>query len=229
MATGVVAVAVAALLGACGGGESADSNEPAGTYDLKVTEASFPTEQDLGQTSLLRIGVRNSGDKTVPMLVVTASLAGKEGSSSRLPFGVREQQAGLAVPDRPVWVLAPGYPKLDGSNEPGGGETSNLKTFSLGPLKAGEATTAVWKLSAVKAGDYTVVYEVGAGLSPEVKAQTEGGVAPGGSFEVSISSETPNVEVTDNGDLVPAQQNKEPAQGEPGGEHARVVPRSEGE
>jgi hypothetical protein len=223
-------LAVAALLGACGGEEkSADANEPAGTYDLKVTEAAFPTEQDLGQTTLLRIGVRNTGDKTVPALVVTASLAGEDGSSSRLPFGVRERQAGLAQPDRPVWVLAPGYPKLDGSSDPGGASTSNLKTFSLGPLKAGETTTAVWKLSAVKAGDYTVAYEVGAGLSAGAKAQTEGGVAPGGTFEVSISSEPPNTEVTDDGEVVPAQQNKEPVQGQPEGEHARVVPRGEGE
>jgi hypothetical protein len=223
-------VAVAALLGACGGEEkSADANERAGTYDLKVTEAAFPTEQDLGETTLLRIGVRNTGDKTVPALTVTATLDGDDGRSSRLPFGVRERQAGLAQPDRPVWVLSPGYPKLNGSSERGGAETSSLKTFSLGPLKAGETTTAVWKLSAVKAGDYTVLYEVGAGLSPEVKARTEGDVAPGGSFKVSISSEPPNTEVTDSGDVVPAKQNKEPAQGEPGGERARVVPRSEGE
>jgi hypothetical protein len=223
-------VAVAALLGACGGEEkSADANEPAGTYDLQVTEASFPTEQDLGQTSLLRIGVRNSGDKTVPALVVTASIAGEDGGGSRLPFGVRERQAGLAQPDRPVWVLAPGYPKLNDSSDPGGAGTSNLKTFSLGPLKAGETTTAVWKLSAVKAGDYTVVYEVGAGLSAGAKARTDGGVAPGGSFEVSISSEPPNTEVDDDGEVVPAQQDKEPAQGQLGGEGARVVPRGDGE
>ncbi len=223
-------MAVAALLGACGGDEkSADANEPAGTYDVKVTEASFPAEQDLGQTALLRIGVRNTGEKTVPALTVTATLEGEDGMSSRLPFGVRERQAGLAQPDRPVWVLSPGYPRLDGSNQPGGAETSNLKTFALGPLKAGETTTAVWKLSAVRAGEYTVSYKVGAGLSSEVKARTEGGGAPGGSFKVTITSEPPNTEVTDDGEVVPAKQNAEPAQAGPGGERARVVPRGEGE
>jgi len=223
-------VAVAALLGACGGGEeSADSNEPAGTYDLKVTEASFPAEQDLGETALLRISVRNSGEKTVPALTVTASIAGEEGSNSRLPFGVRERQEGLAQPDRPVWVLSPRYPKLNGSNEAGGAETSNRKTFALGPVKAGETTTAVWKLSAVRAGDYTVVYRVGAGLSPEVKARAEDGGALDGSFEVTITREPPNTEVTDDGEVVPAKRNAEPPLAEPGGERARVVPRSEGE
>jgi len=230
VATGVAAMAVAALLGACGGEEkSADANEPAGTYDVKVTEASFPTEQDLGQSALLKIGVRNTGEKTVPALTVTASIAGEAGSNSALPFGVRERQAGLAQPDRPVWVLSPGYPKLNGSGEPGGAETSNRKTFALGPLKAGETTTAVWKLSAVKAGDYTVVYEVGAGLSSEVKARTEGGVAPGGSFKVTIASEPPNTEVTDSGEVVPAERNQQRPHAKPGGERARVVPRSEGE
>jgi hypothetical protein len=223
-------VAVAAMLGACGGDEkSADANEPAGTYDLRVTEASFPAEQDLGQTSLLRIGVRNTGEKTVPALTVTATLEGEEGTASRLPFGARERQAGLAQPDRPVWVLSPGYPKLAGSSQPGGAETSNLKTFALGPLKAGETTTAVWRLSAVRAGEYTVAYLVGAGLSSEVKARTEGGGAPGGSFKVKISAEPPNTEVTDSGEVVPAKRNAEPAQAEPGGERARVVPRNEGE
>ena len=66
-------MAVAVLLGACGGESSSDSNERAGTYDLRVTEASFPTEQQLGQTSLLRLGVRNSGEETVPNLTVTMS------------------------------------------------------------------------------------------------------------------------------------------------------------
>ena len=117
-----------------------------------MTEASFPTEQHLGQTSLLRLGVRNTGKKTVPALTVTISIAGKQGQTSSLPFGVRDPQAGLAQPDRPVWVLAAGYPKLAGSAEPGGATTSNRKTFDFGPLKPGETTEAVWKLSAVKAG-----------------------------------------------------------------------------
>jgi hypothetical protein len=223
-------VAVAALLGACGGSEeSADSNERAGTYDLEVTEASFPAKQDLGETAVLRIGVRNSGEKTVPTLTVTASIAGEDGTNSRLPFGIRERQAGLAQPDRPVWVLSPRYPKLNGSNEAGGAETSNRKTFALGPLKAGETTTAVWKLSAVRAGDYTVVYKVGAGLSAEVKARAEDGGGLDGSFKVTITREPPNTEVTDDGEVVPAKRNAKPPLASPGGERARVVPRGAGE
>jgi hypothetical protein len=193
---------MAVLLAACGGGSSSDANEHAGTYSLRVTDASFPGEQQLGETSLLRLGVRNTGKKTVPTLAVSISLAGKEGADSNIAFAVREPQAGLAQPDRPAWVLAAGYPKLDGSSEAGGSTTSNPKTFALGPLKPGETTTAVWKLTAVRVGHYTVTYDVGAGLSPDVKAKTTNGVAPGGSFVADITSKLPETEVTSNGEVV---------------------------
>lgn len=196
-------MAVAVLLGACGGGESSsDANEHAGTYEVKVTEASFPTEQRLGQTSLLRLGVRNEGEKALPTLTVTISLAGKQGTDSTLPFGVRDETVGLAQPDRPAWVLSAGYPKLDGSKEKGGGTTASPKTFSLGPLQPGKTTEAVWKLTAVRQGHYTVLYRVGAGLATNVHAKTEGGVAPGGSFVVDVSSVPPETEVNAAGEVI---------------------------
>jgi len=195
-------VALAALLGACGGESSSDANQPAGTYDVRVTHASFPTEQRLGQTSLLQLGVRNTGAKTVPALTVTISIAGKEGRYSSLPFGIRDPQAGLAQPDRPVWVLAQTYPRLVDSPSPGGASTSNRKTFSFGPLGPGETTEAVWKLSAVKAGKFTLLYDVGAGLNSGIRAKTTGGVAPGGSFATEITSQLPDTEVSDAGEVV---------------------------
>lgn len=196
-------MAVAALLGACGGGDSSsDSNEPAGTYRATVTTASFPTEQNLGQTSVLRLGVRNDGDKTIPALAITIGIAGEEGTTSSLPFGIRDPQVGLAQPDRPVWVLAATYPRLDGSSEPGGTSTSNPKTFDFGPLKPGETTNAVWKLSAVRAGKYTLLYRVDAGLSGSAKAKTDGDVAPGGTFVTEITQDLPETKVTDDGEVV---------------------------
>ncbi len=195
-------MAVAVLLAACGGGESSDAGEAAGTYDVRVTEASFPTEQDLGQTSLLKLGFRNSGAKTVPVLAVTVSIAGKQGESSTLPFAVHDQTPGVAQGDRPVWVLAATYPRLQGSSEPGGASTSNAKTFAFGPLKPGQTTKAVWKLSAVRAGKYTLRYSVAAGLGGKAKAETSGGVAPGGSFVTEITTDLPDTEVTDSGEVV---------------------------
>jgi len=195
-------VAVAALLGACGGESSSDANEPAGTYRATVTGASFPTEQNLGQTSVLRLGVRNDGEKTIPALAITIGIAGEQGTTSSLPFGIRDPQVGLAQSDRPVWVLASTYPRLAGSSDPGGTSTSNPKTFDFGPLKPGETTNAVWKLSAVRAGKYTLLYRVDAGLGGNAKAKTDGDVAPGGTFVTEITSDLPETEVTDDGEVV---------------------------
>jgi hypothetical protein len=201
-------VAVAALLAACGGESSSDANQPSGTYRVHVSEASFPTKQRLGQTSLLQLGIRNTGKKTIPALTVTINVAGKAGRTSSLPFGVHDPQVGLAQSDRPVWVLSETYPRLVGSSEPGGATTSNRKTFAFGPLKAGQTTRAVWKLSAVKAGKFTLLYRIDAGLSGSAKAETDGGVAPGGSFVTEITQELPETEVTDNGEVVEIPQSK---------------------
>jgi hypothetical protein len=198
----VLAVLLSLALAACGGGSSSDANEAEGSYDVKVTDASFPTEQHLGQTYLLDLGVRNTGDKTIPALTVNVSIKGKEGEGSTLPFGIRDPQPELAQPDRPVWVLAAHYPKFAGSTASGGAETSNQKTFDFGPLKKGATADTVWKLSAVKAGNYTLVYSVEAGLSGATKAKTGGGAAPGGSFTVKISSAERNTEVNDRGEVV---------------------------
>lgn len=199
---------MAALLGACGGGDSSAAEEPTGTFQVKVTEAKFPTLQRLGQTSLLQLGIRNTGERTVPGLSVTVTIAGKRGESSSLPFAINDPQPELAQPERPVWVLSSTYPRLQGSTDPGGASTSNGKTFSFGPLKPGETTKAVWKLSAVRAGRYTLLYRINAGLDGEAKAETKGGVAPGGSFSTEITQRLPQTEVNDSGEIVEIEKGK---------------------
>lgn len=208
IAIGFAALAVAASLGACGGDSSTASEEPSGTFPVAVTEAAFPSVQRLGQTSQLRLAVENTGERTVPMLTVTFTIKGRQGENSSLPFGVSDPQPELAQPDRPVWVLAATYPRLQGSSDPGGASTSNFKTFALGPLKPGETTRAVWKLSAVRAGRYTLAYRIDAGLGGEAKAKTRGGVAPGGSFSTEITDRLPETEVTDSGEIVEIEKGK---------------------
>jgi len=209
IATGFAALAVAALLGACGGDDSsADSNEPTGTFPVKVTEAKFPTLQRLGQTSLLQLGIRNTGDRTIPGLLVTFTIAGERGESSSLPFGVNDPQPGLAQPYRPVWVLSETYPRLSGSTTAGGASTASRKTFSFGALKPGKTVKAVWKLSAVRAGKFDLLYRIDAGLRGEAKAETKGGVAPGGSFSTEITERLPETEVTDDGEIVEIKKGK---------------------
>jgi hypothetical protein len=211
MAVGAAALILSVAVSACGSESSSDSNETAGTYRVKVVTAEFPTEQRLGETTLMRIGVRNTGRKTVPALTETISIAGKEGQTSALPFAIRDPEPGLADPYRPVWVLSEHYPKLAGSSAPGGAETSIHKTYNFGPLKPGATTEAVWKLTASKTGRFTVVYKVNVGLSGKAKAETVSGVAPGGSFAVQITSEPPNTIVTDSGEVVEIGKQKRSA------------------
>jgi len=202
LAATLLALAAAVSLSACGGGESRNANEAPGTYHVKVVKAEFPPKQRLGETTLLRLGVRNTGEQALPSLTVSISGGDKHSRDSSLPFGYRDPASGIAQPDRPIWALAEGYPKLDGSGERGGAETAELKTFDFGPLKPGATAEAVWKLSAVKAGSYRLFYEVGAGLSSETKAETANGAEAGGSFTVQISDVPPEVEVKDNGEVV---------------------------
>lgn len=197
-----LAAALALSVAACGSESSSDANEATGSFQVKVTDASFPTNQRLGQTSLMRLGIRNTGQKALPALIVSVSVAGKEGQGSTLPFGIRDPQPELAQPDRPVWVLAAHYPKFAGSATPGGAETSNQKTYDFGPLKSGATANLVWKLSAVKSGHYALLYTIDAGLGSQAKAETASGVEPGGSFSVQISSARLNKEVTDSGEVV---------------------------
>lgn len=202
MIAGALAAAVALSIAACGEESSSDSNEPSGTFRVNVTRASFPTRQHLGQTSLMKLGIRNTGKKTVPALTVNVSIAGDEGQTSTLPFAIHDPQPELAQPDRPVWVLAAHYPKFAGSSSPGGAETSNQKTYDFGPLKPGKTADLVWKLSAVKSGHYDLLYAIDAGLGAQAKAKTGGGVKPGGSFSVQISPARLDKEVTSSGEVV---------------------------
>jgi hypothetical protein len=105
-------------------------------------------------------------------------------------------------------VLSASYPRLFGSSDPGGASTLSRKTFAFGPLKPGETTRAVWKLSAVRAGQYDLLYSVDAGLGGKARAVTEGGQAPGGSFATVISNQLPDTEVTDSGEVVEIEKGK---------------------
>jgi hypothetical protein len=210
-ATGLAALALAASLAACGG-SSSGPEEPEGRYEVKVVKAAFPAKQDLGQTSLLRIAVRNTGDRAVPDAGITISIAGKEGQSSSLPFGIHDPQPDLSLADRQVWVVAEGYPKPDGATTKRGGvTTSSRKTYDFGALQPGKTVEGIWKLSAVKAGHFTVLYQVDAGLGGKARAETDTGVTPGGTFKVQVTPVTPNVEVTDSGEVV--EIGKEQGQG----------------
>lgn len=188
-----------------GGGERQDENEPSGKYPVEINTASFPTRQRLAQTSFLRLGVENTGRKALPTLAITISIAGKQGENAILPFSIRSRQPGLAIPDRPVWILENNYPRLAGSSQPAGAQTANKKTFDFGELKPGDTTEAAWKVTPVQPGSYTLTYRVDAGLTGNAKAVTGDGGPPSGSFVVEISDVPPQTRVNDQGQVVEIQ------------------------
>jgi hypothetical protein len=191
---------LAPLASGCGGGggERQDESEPSGRFPVNIVTSSFPTRQRLAQTSLLRIGVENTGQREVPALAVTISMD----KNAIHPFSTFDTQPGLADPDRPVWILENDYPRLAGSNRPAGAETANDKTFDFGPLAPGDTLEAVWKVTPVRAGVYTIDYQIDAGLTGKAKAVTSGGGPPTGSFSVRISDEPPDTRVNDQGEVV---------------------------
>ena len=74
-----------------------------------MNAAKFPTDQRLAQTSDLRLEIENTGSEQVPNLAVTIWTGDEKAGGS---FSVRSDQPGLADPNRPVWILENGFPKL---------------------------------------------------------------------------------------------------------------------
>jgi len=186
-------------LAACGsGGARQDANEPAGKFPVKIVTSSFPTRQRLAETSLLRLGVQNTGDKAVPALAITISID----KNAVHPFSYYDPQPGLADPDRPVWILENDYPKLAGQKSSAGAQTANDKTFDFGSLKPGKTVEAEWKVTPVRGGIYTIDYQVDAGLNGKAKAVTADGSPPTGSFAVKISTQPPQTRINDKGQVI---------------------------
>lgn len=159
--------AAALLVAGCGGGQRQDANEPSGTFNVEVVDASFPKRQHLSQQERMVIQVRNADTRTIPMLAVTVD-----------SFSVREDRPDLADPNRPVWIVDSG---------PRGGTTAYVSTWALGGLRPGQTRTFTWRVTPVRSGRHRVAYRVAAGLNGKAKAQLAGGQIPEGSFAVDVS------------------------------------------
>ena len=204
----LTAIAVlASAVTACGDdSEPQDANEPTGEFPVEVVAAKFPTEQRLAQTSDLQLEVENTGDEEVPDLAVTI-FTGDEPAGG--PFSVASDQPGLADPNRPVWILENGFPKLVTPEAkdldqapPGGAEAAQTNTFSFGPLATGDGRDIVWRVTPVQAGTYTVHYQIAAGLDGNAKAVTSDGSPVEGEFVVTITDKPPRARVDDAGNVV---------------------------
>jgi hypothetical protein len=211
LAVGATVAVLAGIAAGCGGGDDSANDEDR-TYTASVVSDGFPARQQLGETTLMRVRVRNEGERTIPALVVSVTVGGEAGAGSSLPFGVRVGEPGLAQPDRPVWVLSESYPKRGGSDEPGGTEGASPKSFNFGPLKPGRAVEGVWQLTAVRSGDYEVLYKVDAGVAGGARLENENGTPPRGRLAVTITDQVPDQTVNDQGEVVEVREPK-PAAG----------------
>ena len=170
-----LAAALLAALGVagCGGGERQDANEPSGTYKVQIIDASFPQDQALAKQEAFTIQVKNlETQRALPNVAVT--IGDEKGNG----FTSRSAQAGLADPERPVWIV---------DVAPAGGVTAYTNTWALGELGPGELKTFTWKVTAVQPGVHTVNWKVAAGLQGKAKAQLADGSTPAGSISVDVS------------------------------------------
>jgi hypothetical protein len=206
IASGLALMGGTATLAACGSDESArqDADEPEGEFPVEVDEAKFSNRQRLAETSDLLLTVRNIGDEQIPELSVTIETDdGADGS-----FATRSEQENLAAESRPVWILEEDYPKLI---EPGtqpaeydaepsaGAEAAQTNTYAFGAVAPGDDVTMVWRVTPVKAGTYTVNYEIAAGLTGKAKATTADGSPAEGSFVVTVTDVPPTACVDQSG------------------------------
>jgi hypothetical protein len=204
----VVCLVAGAGVSACGSEERQDENEVAGEFPVEVNSAKFPARQRLADTTDLVLEVENTGDETIPDLAITIYTGDEKADGS---FNVRSEQQDLADPNRPVWILENDYPKiLEPDVDPSeldaaptaGAETAATDTYAFGPVAPGESITAVWRVTPVVGGTYTVHYEVAGGLDGKAKAVTADGSPVANEFVTTISTKPPQTRVTDSGKVV---------------------------
>lgn len=162
-------------LSACGGGGKQDASDPGGTFKVEVPRASFPGNQRLAQESTLEITVVNRDTRTIPRVAVTID-----------GFSQNRDDPTLADPNRPIWII---------NEAPLNADSALTNTWWLGPVSPGKSRTFLWKVTAVRAGTYTVRYHVAAGLYGKAKVEdTTTGQPPKGSFIARVSRQPRSVQ-----------------------------------
>jgi hypothetical protein len=219
--TAPAAVALLALAG-CGGGARQDANEPSANFPVDVVHATWPLQQHLAQSTVLRITVRNAGQRTIPDIAVTIGSPDHPpgvSDTAAQPFAYLLNDPTEAVQSRPVWIVnsnppankskpasVESNPSFDPAQEnqgPAGGLVAETNTWALGALAPGRTQSFVWRLSAVQPGTHRVSYTVAAGLYGKARAVTAAGRPVTGAFTVNISSTPTGGLVDANGNPIP--------------------------
>lgn len=184
-------------LGACGGGERQDENEPEVNFQVELVDATFPSKQKLAKRSNLILTVRNDDDRTIPNIAVTVD-----------GFDERKEDPDLADPERPVFVVNGVPVEIGGFPEskeaaPRGCDTAYVNTWACGRLAPGDERTFKWTVTAVEAGPYKISYTVSAGLDGKAKAvDPSSGGRIAGVFSGTISDKPPQSRVAEDGETV---------------------------
>ncbi|MGK2955897.1 MAG: hypothetical protein ACSLFI_09545 [Solirubrobacterales bacterium] len=204
-------VALSGILAGCGGGVEAGSQfdgQPTGEFPVEVIEANFTPDQVIARQYDLELAVKNTGERTIPGMSVTLAIPGK---GSTLAFAYRDRQVGLAQPQRPIWVLEEGWPKLAGTVGRGGAATTNRRTFNFGEVGPGDTADMIWRVTAVKPGAHRIAYQIAAGLSGNSPAVDASGETPEGVLPVVISDKPIPTKIDEQGNIVPLSQQEQEA------------------
>ncbi|MDQ3769081.1 MAG: hypothetical protein M3370_06335 [Actinomycetota bacterium] len=176
-------LACALALGACGGEERQDAEEPSGSFPVEITEAEFPSEQSLAERTRFVIEVRNTGTETIPNIAVTL-----DGLDRTL------EGQDTAEGQRPIWIVDSG---------PEGGTTAYVNTWAQGELPAGRTARFEWDVTVVEAGTHTLRYRIAAGLDGKAVARGEDGRRPEGEVTVAVTDEPAGARVDpDTGEVI---------------------------
>ena len=184
----LLSAALATVVAGCGGDEKRqDADEPSGNWTVEVVDAKFPSSQRLARQETMRIAVRNSDDRAIPNIALTVD-----------GFTRRSEQAGLADPNRPVWIV---------DDAPRGGVTAYTNTWALGRIPPGETKTFSFKVTPVvpspNGKPFELKWRLSAGLDGKAKARLASGERPEGSFAVKVSREAAQSRVDpDTGEVI---------------------------
>lgn len=181
---------VALVVAGCGGSRQ-DAKEPSGKFPMSVVSASFPSVQRLSSHQVMKIVVRNEGQKTVPLVAV--SLFEPSAKTSAQAFSDTSSDPQLASRSRAIWILDQG---------PVGGDSAYSNTWSLGSLAPQASKTFKWSVTPARPGHYKILYRVAAGLNDKAKAVTTGGKPVTGEFVTTITSKPRQQGVTPDGKVV---------------------------
>jgi hypothetical protein len=195
-----------AIVAGCGAARQ-DAHEAKGKFPVRVLSASFPAHQSIAKPATFELRVQNTGTHTVPNIAVTVD-----------SFSYASTFAGLASPQRPIWVIEEGpgsQPSQPVESEqispPGGGQTAYVNTWAVGPLAPESSQVFEWHVMPVKPGRYTVHYTIGAGLAGKARAVTSSGGAVVGELTADIAARPPARHVNPaTGRVEPGQFPKHP-------------------